>query len=203
MKFLGMWLAVAMVVGILGGIINKKSRKFAIFTIIHGISTLILFHMQVTLVSFNHSLVMMPFYILCICLTVYIIVNLNDKVISKLMYAATVCLSLLNIAFAIFGASYLPSVFTQISLVMPHSQTIQIRNVANWITNNCGEDDQVYFIPHGFPYNPDVFRYINMPDRTVMNKMSYGSAVFGNHAFPTQLFDSRYVLTSVPSANIV
>ena len=53
-------------------------------------------------------------------------------------------------------------------------------------------------IPHGEPYNPDVFRNALLPDVTVRGKLSYGAAVLGTHSFPTDLLDAVYVLTCDP-----
>lgn len=78
----------------------------------------------------------------------------------------------------------------------------KIRNVADWINDNCDDGEHVYIIPHDDLYNPDLFKNVNLPDRSVCNKISFGFGVVGTHKFPTDLFDAKYVLTCVPYPNV-
>lgn len=197
-NYLGKWLVVLIVLGIVISLVKKQSRLFGVFTIIHGVSTLVIFHSQVTMISYNHSLVMIPFYMLCIVLISLLIVQFKNQMFSEILSYIFIVLSTFNLICSIFGGIFVNDIFTNISLMMSECQVEQIRVIADWITESCEEEERVYFIPHNEIYNPDKFRYINMPDRTVMNKMSYGSAVLGYHGFPTELFEAKYILTSSP-----
>lgn len=197
--YLGTWLALLLVIGFIIGLIIKKSRLLVIFNFCHGLSTLMIFHVMVTLVAPEHSLVLLPFYMFGIALTVYSVLSIVKREwILVLTKKVLIICSAFNMLLSILGGQYLTSIFSKLSLQMSRDQVMQIKEVADWLADNCEEGDSAYFIPHGFPYNPDKFRYINMPDRTVMNIMPYGSAVLGYHAFPTGLFDAKYVLTSEP-----
>jgi hypothetical protein len=46
-------------------------------------------------------------------------------------------------------------------------------------------------IPHGTPYNPDVFRCFDLPDESIVNILQYGSARWGTHSFPDRLTGSE------------
>lgn len=73
-----------------------------------------------------------------------------------------------------------------------------VKEVANWIDENCEGEEYAYMVPHGVPYNPDVFRVVLRPDRRIEKVLTYGSAVPGTHSFPIELFDAKYVLTCEP-----
>lgn len=198
MHYLGNWFECLLAVTLIVGLIIRGSRIYTVFAILHGVSTLVLFHKQVTLVAYNHSMTMIPFYFLCEMILLYLFAVIANKYCKIVFGTGVVALSGLNMFFACVNEDNYSEKFSCISLVMPRAQVDEIKEVADWLEDNCEEEDTVYFIPHGFPYNPDVFRYINMPNRFLMNKMSYGSAVLGTHSFPTSMLDARYVMTSDP-----
>lgn len=77
-----------------------------------------------------------------------------------------------------------------------------VQKVADWIRVHIGENEMAYMIPHGNPYNPDVFRSIDLPDTYVRDHLYYGSAVLGTHEFPEGLLTAKYVITSDPLCDI-
>ncbi len=197
--YLGNWLAVYMLFGLAAGFIRKKSRLLTMFIVGHGISTLLIFHVMVTLRAIEHSTVLVPFYMMCIALATSMMLQ---YVKIKMAYTA-VCrllmyLCLFNMIFSLAGGSQFTSIFSSISLAMGYDQVEQIKMVSDWLTDQCEKGEKAYFIPHGSPYNPDKFRQINMPDDTMIDIMPYGSAVLGYHPFPVTLFHAKYVLTSEP-----
>lgn len=198
MEYLGNWFSYLLIIALILGMILKRSRIYSIFIFMHGITTLVLFHSQVTLVAYNHSLTMLPFYFMCELILLYIITIIKNKYIKFLAFFGISILSIFNIYNACTNLDNWSKKMSCISLVIPKSQVSEIKVVANWLEEQCDEEDSIYFIPHGFPYNPDVFRYINMPNDTIMNKMSYGSAVLGYHSFPIEMLDAKYVITSEP-----
>lgn len=197
-NYLGLWIIIVILIGIVGGFICRKSRALTAITLIHGVITLIVFQNMVTLVAPEHSMVMVPFYMFSVALAVYFIATIKKECLAALLYKLLILLGTLNILFSISGGKYLQDVFTSMSLRKTEDQVKEIKEVADWVSANCEDGETAYFIPHGQPYNPDKFRFINMPDRTMLNIMPYGSAVLGYHAFPVYLFDSKYVLTSMP-----
>lgn len=197
-NYLGLWLVILMLSGIIGGLICRKCRALTSLTILHGVITLLVFQQMVTLVAPEHSMVMVPFYILSVAIGVYFVINIKKELLASVIYKLLILFGAVNLLFSICGGRYFVRVFTNLSLRKSEDQVKEIKEVADWVSANCEDGETAYFIPHGQPYNPDKFRFINMPDRTMLNIMPYGSAVLGYHAFPVYLFDSKYVLTSMP-----
>jgi hypothetical protein len=75
-----------------------------------------------------------------------------------------------------------------------------IRAVAAWLAQHCDEDagETAYVMPHNELYNPDLFRFCELPDQPLENVLSRGFDVLGTNPFPTELFDAKYVLTCTP-----
>ena len=97
----------------------------------------------------------------------------------------------------------LPSLYSNSALIPPQRTDIpQIRAINHWILEHCSKDESAYIIPHGYPYNPDVFRGCDYPDFSVSKHVPYGSAVLGTHYFPEDLLLAKYVLTCEPFCNL-
>lgn len=197
-NYLGEWLAILFIIGIVGGLIKKKTRFYALFAVLQGISTLLIFNLIVTLEAIDHSIILIPFYLMAATLAVNLVTEVKKEWLQVGLKKILILLATLNVICCLAGGRYLDNVFSSISLQKRANQIEEIKEVASWILENCEEGDTAYFIPHGKPYNPDIFRFINMPDRRMLSIMPYGSAVLGYHAFPTSLFDARYVLTCTP-----
>jgi hypothetical protein len=75
-----------------------------------------------------------------------------------------------------------------------------IRAVADWLAQHCDEaaGETAYVLPHNEFYNPDLFRFCELPDQPLENVLSRGFDVLGTNPFPTELFDAKYVLTCTP-----
>jgi hypothetical protein len=96
----------------------------------------------------------------------------------------------------------MPALFSKVPLKLPRRNDIEkIREVNRWLVENCSESESAYMIPHGYPYNPDIFRCCDLPDGSVSARLSYGSAILGTHYFPEELFSAKYVITCEPFCN--
>lgn len=195
--YLGKWLALYILIGFIGGIIHNKSRVLVGFIVGHGVCTVLLFQKMVTLQAVEHSTILLPFYMMSISLTTYILLLYVKK---KYIYQLIFYFSIFNMIFSLAGGRYFTQVFTNMSLILRNDQVDQIKLVADWLTEQCQKGEKAYFIPQGrTTYNQDKFRYINMPDERMMDIMPYGgSAVLGYQPFPIALFDAKYILTSTP-----
>jgi hypothetical protein len=75
-----------------------------------------------------------------------------------------------------------------------------LRAVADWLAQHCdaGAGETAYVLPHNEFYNPDLFRFCELPNQPLERVLSRGFDVLGTNPFPTELFDAKYVLTCTP-----
>ena len=84
------------------------------------------------------------------------------------------------------------------NLIYDRTDIDQIHALADWIDQNCADGEFAYMIPHSMTYCPDTFKNVDLPDRPLEDKLSFGFGILGTHAFPTDLFEAKYVITADP-----
>jgi hypothetical protein len=202
--FLGMGLLILLFTGVLIGVIRKKTRALTLFALADLLLTMLLFT-RIQNMGFHHTLILVPAYLLLMLLCLAGISRLEKRAVFYGSAALMLGFTLANTAVCTqtsAGRSF--GVFSYTPLKLPEREDIdEIRGVNSWIIEHCtGKgDDCAYLIAHGYPYNPDVFRYCDMPDTSVCERLPYGSAVLGTHLFPVELLHSKYVLTCEPFCN--
>lgn len=186
-------------VGLAWGIANKKGRTLAFANACTFLLSLFLFT-RVQNMGAHQSLLLVPSYCVFAILAASAIASLR---IAVLRNASVALVSILLTAQ--LGLNALPGFTTdrpwlaRCSLPTPDRDDIpQVEELAHWIAENVYHGEIAYMIPHGSPYNPDVFRNALLPDVETRGKLAYGSAVLGTHSFPTELPEAKYVLTCEP-----
>lgn len=177
-----------MFIGILYGIINKKYRLYTILSIVHYLLIILLFT-RIQNMGLHHSILLLPSYlyyiylfIICVCQNCYIA-------------SSVIIIFIINFSFGLFYDNSL--IFTDVALKTPKQNDYEkIEQVCIWLRKNLNENNKAYMINHNNTYNPDKFRNFYLPDKTISNYLPYGSAIIGTHSFPTQLFESKYIITT-------
>ena len=74
----------------------------------------------------------------------------------------------------------------------------QIEALADWLDENLSDGETAYMIPNDMLYNPDHFKYCDLPEIRLSGKLSDSFSVPGTHNFPMQFFEAKYVITADP-----
>lgn len=197
--YLGAGLLVLLLGGILAGAIRKEARPLCLLTLGHGLGSMFLFT-RIQNMGYHQSLILVPAYLTLLFLCLWGIRQWKRKEV--FVCAAALALGFGSVNTAVCAAAEegaLSAPFSQVALALPKRNDIaQIQAVDRWLLENCFDTDTAYLIPHGYPYNPDIFRNCNLPDQSMISLLYYGSAVLGTHSFPTGLLTSKYVLTCDP-----
>ena len=83
-------------------------------------------------------------------------------------------------------------------LVYDRKDAGQIRAIAGWLDENLAPGETAYMIPNDMLYNPDHFRYCDLPELQLTGKLTDSFSIPGTHNFPMQFFTSKYVITADP-----
>jgi hypothetical protein len=203
-RFLGIGLLILLFAGVLIGVIRRKTRALTLFALADVLLTIFLFT-RIQNMGFHHTLILVPAYLLFMLLCLAGISRLQKRAVFCTSAAVMLGFTLINTAVCTQTSAAKPfGLFSYTPLKLPERDDIdEIRSVNNWIIEHCTGvgDDCAYLIAHGYPYNPDIFRYCDMPDTSVCERLPYGSAVLGTHLFPVELLHSKYVLTCDPFCN--
>ncbi len=201
--FLGLGLLILLLAGFLWGVFRKQTRVWSILAVTDILLVILLFT-RIQNMGFHHSLILVPAYLLLMLLCLAGISRIRRKLIFLLSAAVVLSFYATNAAVcAAMTSSTQTALFSYSPLKLPQRDDIdEIRAVNGWLLESCCETKTAYMIPHGEPYNPDVFRCVDMPDECVSNILPYGSAVLGTHTFPRGLLLADYVLTCDPFCNL-
>ncbi len=202
-QHLGLGLLVLLFVGLVYGVIKKQLRELTLFAVADGLLMIFLFT-RIQNMGYHHTLILVPVYLMLMLLCLFAVCQLEKKWLLSLSSGLVLGFSVVNAAVcASSSADVMPLAFSNSSLIpLPRTDIAQIRVVNRWLVEHCTETESAYMIPHGYSYNPDVFRSCDYPDSTVSNILPYGSAVLGTHYFPEELLLAKYVLTCDPFCNL-
>lgn len=185
-----------MIIGILYSLNKKELRMVTILSIVQCFLIIFLFT-RIQNMGHHHTLTLLPIYLYWFYLCLNLILS-ETKTMAKRYCILYSLIIIVNFIFSINNVSS-DVYFTYIPLKVNNDKYYEnYVEVANWLTENLNENNQGYLISHNTKFNPDKFRNINMPDKTIFNNMPYGSAVIGTHSFPTGLFTAKYVMTTTP-----
>lgn len=193
---LGYLTILLMMIGTIYGVKEKQFRTITLLSIIQYILAIFIFT-RIQNMGRHHSLILVPTYLYWIYLSVLLIINTKGKMTLRYL---TIIIAVLTINFA-YGLceNGTENLFTKVPLVVSKEENYsEFMQVATWLKENINEKETAYMINHTNLYNPDKFRNVFMPDKTIYNYLPYGSAVIGSHYFPLGLFDAKYVLTTTP-----
>ena len=185
-----------MVLGIAYGLTKTEYFLTTLLTVFQYFLIIFLFT-RIQNMGHHHSLTLLPIYLYWLYLSLALILKETNKMARRycLLY------SIIIIVNFIFGLNNIASdkFFTQIPLKVENDTYYEnYIEVAKWLKQNLKQDETGYLISHTSRFNPDKFRNIYMPDKTIFNYLPYGSAVIGTHYFPTELFTAKYVMTTTP-----
>lgn len=181
---------VIMIIGLLYGVVNKKYRACTLMFIFEYFITIFMFT-RIQNMGLHHSLLLLPAYLYFICMFVLLVMK------SKFLLILTILMFVINFMFGVFYQE--SKVFTDVKLKVPQQKDyLYIKEVCDWLNNNLDENSRAYMITHNNMYNPDKFRNFYMPDKTISKYLPYGSAILGVHSFPIELFESKYIITTIP-----
>jgi hypothetical protein len=154
--------------------------------------------------GYHHTLILVPVYLFLMLVCFAGVCRMEKTWLLALSSVVVLGFGAVNTCVcALSSADTLPRVFSNAALIPPQRTDIaQIRKLNRWLVEHCSESESAYMIPHGYPYNPDVFRSCDYPDSSVSNILPYGSAVLGTHYFPDELLLAKYVLTCEPFCGI-
>ena len=201
-QHLGLGLLALLFVGLVYGVIKKQLRELTLFAVADGLLMIFLFT-RIQNMGYHHTLILVPVYLMLMLICLFAVCQLEKKWLLSLSSVLVLGFSAVNaIVCAFSSADVLPVAFSNASLIPPPRTDIaQIRVVNRWLVEHCTGTASAYMIPHGIPYNPDVFRSCDYPDSSVSHVLPYGSAVLGTHYFPDDLLLAKYVLTCEPFCN--
>ncbi|MEN6636974.1 MAG: hypothetical protein ABFC56_14055 [Clostridiaceae bacterium] len=202
-NYLGIGLLILVFAGLVYGIIRRRSRQLTLFAVLDLLLTIFLFT-RIQNMGYHHTLILVPAYLLLMLICLAGICEMESKWMLALSSVVVLGFSAVNASVcATSSTERLPTVFSNAALIPPQRTDIkQIRAINQWLLEHCTKSDPAYMIPHGYPYNPDVFRSCDYPDASVSQVLPYGSAVLGTHYFPDGLLLSKYVLTCEPFCDL-
>lgn len=194
----GYLMLLLMLIGIIYGL--RFWRRETVLSII-GYFLMIFFFTRIQNMGLHHSLILLPVYLYLLYLCLAFLLSI-EKGIATRYCILFVSIILLNFIYGLCLNSN-DKLFTKVGLVVPNEENYDAYvQVANWLKENISEQETAYMICHNRKYNPDKFRSIFMPDKTIHDYLPYGSAVIGSHYFPYGLFDAKYILTVTPFESI-
>ena len=192
-KRLGLIVFISMLIGICYGLLKRKYRLITIISILTNILIIYIFT-RVQNMGEHHSLTLIPCYMFYMILF-YILIKDRCKKF-KLEY---ILISLFIINFILSVNNFSSILFSNIKLIVEDDKDYkQIGNVVDYLEKIVNKENRAYLITHNNMYNPDKLRNYYTPYSKVSKYMPYGSAIIGVHKFPTELFDSKYILTTTP-----
>ncbi|NLI53880.1 MAG: hypothetical protein GX417_06075 [Clostridiales bacterium] len=201
-RYLGIGILLILLAGFLWAFFRKQTRGFSLLAVADGLFTILLFT-RIQNMGIHHTLILVPAYLLLMLICLAGISRLEKKHVFQLSAAIVLGVSVSNAA--VCGATSsanIPVWFSKVPLQLPRRNDLeQVKAVNNWLIENCTESEFAYMIPHGYPYNPDVFRSYNLPSWSIISRLPYGSAILGTHYFPSGLLLAKYVLTCEPFCN--
>lgn len=189
-----------MIMGIIHGLKVKELRLSTILSIAQYFLMIFLFT-RIQNMGLHHSLILLPIYLYFLYLALRFIIELDSTMSFRytLVFIAVISINFLN------GLcnNTIDNYFTKVPLKVEDDENYdQYIEVGNWLKSNLTKENTAYMICHNNRYNPDKFRTMFMPDKTIFNYLPYGSAVIGSHYFPYGLFDAKYILTVDPFESI-
>ena len=202
-QYLGLGLLAMLLIGIVYGILRKQYRKLILLAVADWLLMVFLFT-RIQNMGYHHTLILVPVYLFLMLVCLAGICQMEKRWLLALSSAVVLGFGAVNTCVCAFSsADILPRVFSNVALIPPQRTDIaQIRKLNRWLVEHCSESESAYMIPHGYPYNPDVFRSCDYPDSSVSKILPYGSAVLGTHYFPDGLLLAKYVLTCEPFCGI-
>ena len=200
LSHLGYLMLILMLMGAIYGLVSKKYRLLTILNVIDYFLMIFLFT-RIQNMGLHHSPILLPNYLYFLYLCFIYFINTKES------YDIRCCLVIFSIIIVNFLNGLLSNttdnLFTKINLTVPSEENYpQYVEVATWLEEHINENEIAYMICHNRKYNPDKFRNIFMPDKTISNYLAYGSAIIGSHKFPYGLFDAKYILTIDPFESV-
>lgn len=188
-------------IGIIGGLIDKRTRDIVINMSFSFVLAIILFT-RIQNMDYHHTLILFPTYVVLIILGIYE----TGKLFSKkkvLIYSSWVGLLSINylLSYTQLSPFYEMNIVSKVYMRVPDREDYNlIKKVSQWILEQCEVEGEAYIIPHASTYNPDIFRNVFQDERyeRLHYLVSYGSAVLGTHSFPQELFTAKYIITCSP-----
>lgn len=189
---LGLFHFVIILIGIVYTLVVKKYRKYGINLVIHYFVIVLMF-LRIQNMGLHHTLLFVYIYLF---FTIMFFEFISNR---KIVLVISIIILTTNFFFAMFRVD--SKIFTSIQLTASEQGNYdKLIEVGNWLEQEL-QNENAYMITHNRMYNPDKFRNMFLPDETIKKHLPYGSAVFGVHYFPIQLFEARYVITTTPFDN--
>lgn len=203
-RYLG-WICLAVLaLGFVWGCCARSRRRDVCIACVSWFVAVLLFT-RIQNMGAHQSLLLMPSYLTLLFAGIGCLCSIPGSVPALLSMGACGAALALNMAFAVLGnpAWDAARCFTSLSLHYDNRpDRRQVLEIDRWLLERCDGLSDVtvtaYMIPHGVEYNPDIFNAAMLPDQSMFDILSYGSAIPGTHAFPLELFDAKYVLTCDP-----
>lgn len=201
-QYLGIGLLLLIAFGGVWALLQKSLRQAGILAISSGGLILFLFT-RVQNMGYHQSLILVPSYILLMVFCIAGVCGLKKRAVFACVAAAVLGFSAANtVVCAASERDAVTPTFSDIPLKLAKRNDFEaIERVNQWLREHCSETDYAYMIPHGLPYNPDIFRCFDLPDESVLSVLQYGSAILGTQSFPLGLLSAKYVLTCDPFCN--
>lgn len=184
--------------GMIYSVVKKSGLSYVVSSIL-GWSITILLFTRIQNLGFHHHLMLVPYYIILILVGIASVLKIKKEKLYRT--ALVVCVAVIALQ-PFFSFSRCSVYYTKIYSVLtaPQADKDKVLEVSEWVENNCG-DEKVYMIPHSIKYNPDLFKNVKLPDKSLYDNIEFGFDVFGTHKFPVEIFESKYVITADPFPN--
>ena len=185
---LGILTLAILLLGIGYGLYQKETRKQTILSLLQYLLMIFLFT-RIQNMGLHHTLILLSLYLFWMILFLK-----NTK--KELLYFLYVGILLLNFTGSMIEKNSI--LWSDIPLHIPYQEDYQsLGEVVEWIEEKA-PNEKFYMIPHNNRYNPDKLRNYKAPDSKVKSVLPYGSAILGTQAFPIELLEANYVITTDP-----
>lgn len=204
---------VIMLIGIVFALKTKKGRGLVSIALLGWFISVFSFTRIQTL-GFHHHLMLLPYYYILLVIGIAAIFTIKRE---RLLRLGIFFCILAIIIQPFVGASRFSLHFNEKTSIIkelnPDAFNVvvqsfgnqankeKVKEIADWINENCENGEKTYLIPHNFRYNPDIFKNVILPDMSLYSKLDFGFDIFGTHNFPVEMFAAKYVITANPFPN--
>lgn len=212
--FLGWFYTWLVILGIVIGLVNRKTRNITAMMFMSLCFTTILFTRIQNMATHHSYLLLVEYFVIIFVLIINIMefsfTTQRLRLFNKFDIIYCSKYLIFGVLFVLFSSTITLSiqgnckskVFSSISLKPVHRTDYwDILKVYNFIQDNVNDGEVAYIIASSGIINAEIFRNAKLP--AVTNKITSGCAPSGTGKFDVNFFEAKYIITCDPFEDLV